>query len=351
MAEASSDDRFLGIETIMRLTFQLFSAALGIALFAWVLRDVDVARLADTFIEADLWLWSLLLPLVAVNLLIRAWRWWMILGDYKHVRISLLYQAIAIGYLSNNILPARAGDLVRVYFLGKRANISKSHVLATVALERIIDLVCACLLLGAVSLLVDLPDWLRNAGMMIGLGAAGVLAMLFALETVGDRLVRLVLALFAWAPKAILVRLQILMEGFLDGFQGLRNWRAATGFITLTVLLWSNEILIIWISAKVFNLDISFGQTLVLMLFGVFASMVPALPGQLGAFEFAVVSGAGFLGITGDAVFAFAVGWHMSLLILTSSIGAISLAVSGQSFMRINRKATTEKVGATEGSL
>jgi len=251
----------------------------------------------------------------------------------KKLCVFSLYHGITAGIFGNNILPARGGELVRVYLLAKQESLSKSMVLASVVLERIADLIIACLLLGTIALIYTMPPWLKEGGVIIGAIAITALLFLLILESVGSRLFNRFLILISFFPEWIIIRIRLLFENFLEGIKGLLNMRAAAGFLLLTSLIWIIDISIIWFLARAFHLELSISNCLIAQLFAIFSGLIPALPGQLGAFEFAVVSGLKAMDIESEIALVFAFGWHIYYFAITSILGIISLTLIDSSIL------------------
>ena len=74
-----------------------------------------------------------------ISLFIRTLRWQYILDSVLKIRTWTLFKSIAIGYSTNNILPVRLGELIRLYYVAKISNISKSTTLGTIITERVMD--------------------------------------------------------------------------------------------------------------------------------------------------------------------------------------------------------------------
>ena len=110
------------------------------AFFLWlVLRGLSLGEMWEELREANYW-W--LLPGVAVYFLgvwARAWRWHYLLRPLKRISTKTMFPIVAIGYMGNNIYPARAGELLRAYVLKRREGVAVSASLATIIVERAFD--------------------------------------------------------------------------------------------------------------------------------------------------------------------------------------------------------------------
>ena len=113
--------------------------ALSIAIIVWIIHKIDFVLVRKSFAELK-WYWVMIM--VAVYLLgfvIRGVRWHFMLSPIKHVGVRVATEGVVVGYMANNILPARAGELVRAIFVGGKESMSKASVLGTVLIERVFD--------------------------------------------------------------------------------------------------------------------------------------------------------------------------------------------------------------------
>ena len=122
-------------------------------------REVDFSQVWSYLTHAQ-WSWVLLgLVFYFIGVWLRAFRWQILLNPLKKLSIPRLFQVVAIGYMGNNVYPARAGELLRAVLLKQKDQISISASLATIVVERLFDaLVIMGLVLLNLSQLTALPS-------------------------------------------------------------------------------------------------------------------------------------------------------------------------------------------------
>jgi hypothetical protein len=229
-------------------------------------------------------LWS------STSFLIRALRLRVPLTSEKHLPISDVFWANMAGYLGNNILPARAGELVRAAYLARQRNISISFALAVGLVERLIDVV-ALIVLGSLALSsagITSPIF-QNAlkGVSI-LGLAGLIAI-FILPHFGNLAGRWVMAL----PKLNerhKIKLNGFLHQFLNGLESLHSVKRATLFISLTGLIWLMDAIGIVILSYILKIPLLLQQAFVLIAALGLSSAIPSTPGYLGVYQFVAVA-------------------------------------------------------------
>jgi hypothetical protein len=127
-------------------------------------RKVDLKELRAAFLGVDYPLIVLGACVGLSGFLVRAFGWKHLLAPVGRLSGWRLFSPVAIGYMANNLLPARLGEFARAYVVGKREHVSKSSALATIIIERIFDGLTLLLILAVVSLFFPFPAWVKQGG-------------------------------------------------------------------------------------------------------------------------------------------------------------------------------------------
>ncbi|MGI8844639.1 MAG: lysylphosphatidylglycerol synthase transmembrane domain-containing protein [Thermoleophilaceae bacterium] len=271
--------------------------------------------------------------LYAAATVIRAERWHSILSitGVKAARRDC-YGLTTVGYMGNNVLPARAGELLRVVLLDQKVKAGKRTLLGTVVAERILDL----LVLAAMLLVVGYgvlkghalpsqtfahPAILAAAGLVL-VALAGVGFLLLKRRGLLER-VRDAARPLAGAPRAL--------------------WgKPAIPMLAATVLLWSIEGSVYLFVAKSVNLDISASGALYLVGLTNFVAALPAAPGSIGTFDAAVAFGARVLGGSGSAVVSYVILLRFVLYVPITVVGLTVLVVRYGGWARLRSAASLQ---------
>jgi len=273
------------------------------------------------------------LGLYAIATLLRGERWHHILA-FAHVKASRrdCYALTTVGYMGNNVLPARAGEALRVVLLSGRCDASKRTLLGSVVAERLLDVIA----LGAIFIVVvygvlssdvlptDRPLLVTGIGVLLLLLAVGAVWMLrrhHVFERIRDWLRPL-----ADAPRALLRR-----EGAL--------------LLAATFVLWAFEAGVYLAVAKSVDLDISAGGALYLVALTNFVAALPAAPGSIGTFDAAVAWGAGRLGASGSAALSYLILLRFVLYVPITIVGFVVLVTRYGGWSRL-RSAVRLDAGA-----
>src|SRR5215813_1608071 len=162
--------------------------ALAAGLVLLFVRNVDLRVVVSEILRARLpWL-ATSLATTLISLVIRSFRWQYLLEPLGHASFGNAFRATAVGFAASSILPARAGELIRPYFLARHERLSATGAFATIVIERLLDMLTVLVLLASF-LFVFGRDWtaanpaafaaVKWAGATAGLGAFFGLTVLF----------------------------------------------------------------------------------------------------------------------------------------------------------------------------
>lgn len=295
----------------------------------WIARNFKIADIGSSLLSAD---YRYLIPVILLILLsftIRSFRWGLLFNSPKKPSNTSLFTSLMVGYLGNNILPARMGEFARVYVLNKQEGISKSYTLATVVVERICDLIMALLLLSFVLLLYPFPKWLQNAGVLVSAITLVALVFIIILNFRGEPMVTLLVKKMSFLPKHWLDTINHIGIEFIIGLSGLRNNQKLLSFLSLTTLIWAVELGILLCMAWAFYLPVTLSSILFVMIVTGLSTIIPSSPGYIGTYEFFTLAALSLIGITGNAALSFTIATHAITLIMSSIIGVICVIYTG----------------------
>jgi uncharacterized protein (TIRG00374 family) len=216
----------------------------------------------------------------------RTWRWHYMLRPIKAVSLVRLFPVVVIGYMGNNVYPARAGELIRAYVLRKKEAVSISASLATIIVERIFDGVIMLLFVFVSLPLTPMPEELQRVVVLFSLLFFGALAVFFVIAASPARSQ----AVYNWfIARLVPPRFQDLALGlldrFMDGLHCLRSGRDVLMIFVTSLVIWLAETVKYWFVMHSFDFSVPF---YVLMLMnGVvnLATTIPSAPGYVGTFD------------------------------------------------------------------
>jgi uncharacterized protein (TIRG00374 family) len=308
-----------------------------------VLQGVDLEATADVLRSADPRWIGVGVVFVMTDLLFRGLRWQRLVHPIKAVRYLHMLGYLLIGYLMNNVLPARLGELVRSHYLGDREGISRASALGTVVVERVVDLVAVVAIASASLVVLSVRGYLASA-VLVGAGITGLFVVALAIGIAAHRLPgadRLRALADRW-PK-----LQELARRLQDGLAVAGRPRTLAEALACSAGSWTAAILATAAFGQSIGVQLSIGQA-ALMTSGIaLASAIPAGPANLGTFEAAAVFIGAAIGLPSEQAFALALIDHVAILLVTSVGGGISLARMG--WQKSAREAPLDERGTDPG--
>lgn len=257
-----------------------------------------------------------------VALTIRAVRWHQVVRREKPFAFSNTFWATAIGYLANNILPARAGEVIRSVILGISSGVRKSLVLATALTERIID--AGVLLLMAVVMLQftdKFPRSIRESWFLLLPIVAAILLAVFLSPFIEGFLHKVPQILPANA--GLKEKLRGLISGMLDGVRVFHNVRLLAVFLFTTVVIWCIDATVFIMLAMSLGSELTVPQAIIFSAALGFASSIPSTPGFVGVFQAVAVILLPIFSIPADRAFLLVSIAQLMALATTGCLGGV----------------------------
>jgi uncharacterized protein (TIRG00374 family) len=290
--------------------------SVGFLYFAF--RGQDFGLIWDALHEVNYWY---LVPALAVyfcGVLVRAFRWSILLRPVVRVRTVEILPVVAVGFMANNVLPLRTGEIVRSYVLADRYGVRKTSALATIAVERLFDGLTLLVFMLAATTVVSFTSELRHLTIVAFLLFSGVLLGLFILTFGGgfrDRLLQLVLGPL---PTPVADRVERMAESFLSGLGVLTRKSDLAIVAGASIVAWTFEASMYWMVARGFGdaFAVQLGAGGALLTTGVanLATLIPSSPGYVGPFEAGVVLVVnGALDVSRTVALSFAIVVHAAL--------------------------------------
>ena len=338
-----------------RVWIGLAATAAFLALLAFFFVRADFDAWIDALAGAN-YLW--VAPAVAFYFLsfyFRALRWRFILRPFASVKTSRLYPVAIVGYAVNNLIPFRAGEIVRSYYLSAREPVRSATALATIVAERVADGLAMLLFLLVGALFVPfsglsdrlseaarLPLWVVVPIVLTPFAAASALIVTAALRP------RPFLRLSAFAARPLPRRPQAFVRAFaarfIRGFEGLHRPGRLAGIFALTLPVWIVEAIMYFLVAVAFDLQTQVGGLLPLagaiilaVALSNLSTAIPASQGGVGPFEFFTALTLVLVGVDGGTASAYAVVLHVVQILPVIIAGLAHLAFQGVSFGELLR--------------
>jgi uncharacterized protein (TIRG00374 family) len=254
---------------------------------------------------------------------IRALRWHYLLLPKVRIRFMPLFSATMIGFMANNVLPARIGEFVRAYVLSKKENISTSSALATLAVERLFDAFCLLLIFIATFYLHTYPDWVKKVGVVATLVFFGFFIGLVLIVIMPERFVRVLSGWSRILPGKFHKRIEGILVSFVEGLDSLKDKKLVLVIFVFSLVHWLLLGWAIGLGLKGFGITVPgigpyFVTSVVCM-----GIAIPSAPGFVGTFQWSMVLGLSVYSIPKDLSLPFSLVFHLILYVPTVVIGLI----------------------------
>ena len=343
--------------------------AISIVTLAFFIFTADPRRMLEALSGANYWFTIPAVGMYLLSVYFRSLRWTVMLRHLKPVTTMRLYPVVTIGYMANNLLPMRLGELVRSYYVGEREGINKPAALATVLVERIFDALTLLFFVAVVALFFPVTGLVQSFGERFGVPEV-VLILGFTLPFVTAFGALVLLAFYPERAQAFALliarplpdRLKSMADSLtgmlLQGLEPLREPRKLAVLFVLSIPIWLTEAAVFWIMAFPFGIhethadlwEMAANMVLVTSITNIGAS-VPAAPGGLGLFEIIARETLVLSPLSAaerPAAAGFAVVVHAVILLPMIILGQVFLWTAHVSLRRLSREGQRQETQSAE---
>ncbi|MFQ5612994.1 MAG: lysylphosphatidylglycerol synthase transmembrane domain-containing protein [Anaerolineae bacterium] len=266
------------------------NAGISLAFLDYVFAELNLSQVVQALAEARWSLLGLAVFLVLFHLIFRIWRWQWLLKPLGEIPFGPAFRAGMIGIGGNMILPARAGEFLRAYAIGRSSRISMTGAFATVVVERIFDGLTVLLLLLGLIIFGVRDEQLQRIGLIGGafylIALAGIVLFMWR-RSWFEAVVRKLL------PQAPAERVLKLLDGFATGLEALSDGRQLFMISLLSLITWTIVALSFWpvIEAFDFGAPVPFFASFLILPLVALGLTLPTGPAGVGNFEFFALIG------------------------------------------------------------
>ncbi|MFA5874589.1 MAG: lysylphosphatidylglycerol synthase transmembrane domain-containing protein [Anaerolineales bacterium] len=280
----------------------------------------------------------------------RAWRWHYLLGPVKKIPTRRMFPVTCIGYMGNNIYPARAGEVLRAVILKRKEGVPISASLATIIVERIFD---GVVMLGFV--FVNLPELAKVAAsdsgfvgdiQTLSLWGAGFFAAALIVFLLAAMFPKITAKIGQWfidriLPKRLREQTSGIMHKFLDGLASLRSPVNVLMVFLTSVLIWLLETIKYWFVMHAFSFSVSFFALMLMNGIVNLATTIPSAPGYIGTFDAPGIAVLTAYGVEQSTAAGYTLVLHAALWLPITLLGAYYMAREGIKWSDSLRKEAT----------
>jgi uncharacterized protein (TIRG00374 family) len=313
----------------------LLGVAVSLLLLGYLFWSVDLrevgARLARTH-------WGWLGLAAALNLAgmgARAQRWRYLFPP--GARPARLFNAVMIGFMGNNLLPLRAGEVVRVYVVHRRGQPFWTTV-ATVVVERVLDALAIGLMLAALILVVPMRAELKWSALLFMSVDLLAMAVLGVIAVTPQRCRNLTRALVRRWPRVEGPALRT-VDTFNEGLRGVRAPDHVLPLVVWSAGIWVALALAVWTAFLAVDLALPFTAAWVVLAFLGLGVSLPSSPGFVGVVQAATVLALELFGVPRAEALSYSLLLHAAQFVPVTAWGLVLLAVEHVSLAEATRAA------------
>ena len=319
------------INKIRKRVFLIVTCALSLICLIWAVHGLNLRLLRSEIAHLD-WRWVAIAMISDVLIYMwQGWRWVLVLAPVKRVSSMEAVRAIFVGLFANEVLPLRAGEIIRCYLLGRANDLPVSVTLASALIERIFDGIWLVACLFVTLRYVHLPKRLVVGGIILGvlILAVGIL---------------LAIAMY-WRQQALDVLLNARWFGWIHvliedlHLIGHSRYLYYAFFTSIPVMLL--QVVPIYAMMRAYNhlTAVSIGAAFTVMVVMRLGTVIPQGPGNLGVYNVFVVMGLRLFGVDRNIAGRFSVVLLAAVTIPLLVAGFIALAITGGTIGNIHREA------------
>ena len=320
------NEKVFNRRTILQL---ILGSLVGVAAIYLAFRGISVSQLWKTLGQANPWLTLAALLIALLNVAVVALRWWVVLLlDWRVREYLSMLAGVYLGQMFNILLPARLGELARIYFVGERLRVSKSKLLGTVVIEKVADMVAFGTAVLLLLLMISLPGWVFEPGQLLIAMAVASLVGIVVIMLWGHALLNwmrpwLETLLGRWGK-----RLVGMFEQALSGLESLRSWRRqvaiwACSFTVVILSTLTNYFLLLAL-----DIQAPFSAALFVLVVLQVGSAPPSAPGKLGVYHYLAVLALSVFAVDKEIALAYGVLLYIVALLSKVIIGVLVLLLT-----------------------
>lgn len=311
---------------------------ISLVLLVLLFRGTNISELGDVFRTANYFFLLPALGLYFFGVFLRAVRWHFLLRSIKPIGYARLVQVTVIGYMANDLLPFRIGELVRAYIMGETEQISKASTLVTILLERVFDGVTMVLFLGAASFFLAFNDYLRTLLLLGSILFAVVVLVLVIAASFRERFDHLIHRVLARLPERWSAHGLKLLDSFFHGLSVLRNPLDALLALVFSILAWVCEASMYAVLGLSFGITAAFPVFVLATAVANLATLVPSTPGYVGVFDAPVRYILELFGVNVNVATSFTLLLHTTLVIPVVLLGLVFMWRLGLSLGQLQKR-------------
>ncbi|MCR4662627.1 MAG: flippase-like domain-containing protein [Endomicrobiaceae bacterium] len=295
------------------------------------IRNIDFKQSVSLLKNADIPLIIAGVIVYIISYIVRGFRWDYILAPLKKLKLFKSFYYLVFGFFMNNVLPLRLGEFVRAIVAGKKLEISRSSVFATIVVERLMDIIIFIISFFLIAMFVpNIPNWLQKSFIISAIVFGLMFVVLFFMSKDEEKFLKLLYKFHL--PLKINEIIKTLFLKFASGLQFLQNKKLFIIVFITSIVVWVIESYAYQLLFLAFGLKVSVIQCLFIIVTTGIATMLPTAPGFIGAIEGVGMIVLGIFGFEETTAFVAMAATHFIEMMAVYLLGIIGMIKEKISF-------------------
>ena len=307
------------------LLVQIAVAAVLLGLAAW---QIDFEKLGESFAHAHYQWLALATGVYVSSRAIHAVEWRITLTKVGHAPFGGLFGALLIGTLVNAVVPASAGEVVKIQLIANRYGLPRTGLVTGRGAEAIVN---AAIMTIFILTSFALPSVGYGSRELLWLLAAAT-ALVFGGALMASRVLPESFPSWRWLvrlPRGTYGVLERHWPRFSEGLEMIRRPRLLIIEILLNLFGWGVDVLIFWAYGEAFGLDLPLAAYLSVTVVIALITVFPITFGNIGTYEIAILSVLSLYAVSPEQALAYAAGTHIFSTVLNIGLGLIAMWLMG----------------------
>jgi uncharacterized protein (TIRG00374 family) len=313
---------------------------LSFLLIFYLFYKIDFNSVVQSIIKFNAWVLLILLTVYIAGMFLRTYRWQLLITQREDLNKWLVFKALAIGYMVNNLLPARIGELARMEYLKRKKNIARSFLLGTIYIERIIDLILV-LLIFSFSLIFSQSGrtmFLQNKWIFLAIFIL-IMSSFFLMLSPGN-----LIKMLSFLPVKVRFYIEKFFHSFSESIYFVKDRNLFFRISLQSLFIWFLTLLTSYLILSGLNVSLPFYGYFFLVAVGVLGLIIPSTSGGIGVFHAIATAALVLMGVQPDKALAYAIIAHAFDFIPNIIIGLAVTIIEGISFKSLTSVKPTDSI-------
>lgn len=305
----------------------------GILFIYLSIRGVDYETVINELRNANIIYFLPAIILIIIGMILRSVRLGVMLYPLEKISQKTLFPITCVGFMAVVLVPMRVGELVRPYLIGTKSQIPFTSSLATIFVERVLDLLTLVTFFSVVIVISDLPEWLIKFGYITFIILAAIIGLIFFLAYRTENAINILSPMLTKISQSFSMKIEELVRTFVSGFRIVSRPTILLFTFFLSVLIWAIAALAIYILYFCQNLNLPLTSSFVVLFITMVGISLPAAPGGVGNFQFGCIVALSIFNLSKSDALAFSIVYHFVAIGISVILGLTFLP-----FIRITFK-------------